>query len=548
MTLLIVERGAGAGDRLTLSQFPITIGRDPGNVVVLDDEETSRFHLRIKRRGRLFICEDLESKNGTYINGDRVLNAVLQNGDKLLVGATEFQFVTSDPDIHLAREVLDFGMVVSDEMGLKGPIDIGKGEFSAKFTPVRLNQLGVVNNLTTDLRSIKEVYDLHSNIIVAFGLEEASETLLKSIGKLMPIASRAAVFVWTAASRQLVPCAARHYKRKKEPFLLSQRSFEDVLTRKQGLLLLADMSPQVTQEGRNRVVLPMVHNGEPICVLHIEADNTSQAIGAKELELVQALISRCAPNFEALLLRRELDAWMVGMIETMVATIEAKDTYTHGHSERVSRYSLAIAEELKLGRDLKRLLLISALCHDIGKIGIPDAILKKASMLSAEEYEEMQLHPTIGAEIISNMPNAQRFLSGVKHHHEKWDGTGYPDGLAGEDIPFFGRIVAIADVFDAMVSGRAYSGFMDQSDAIQRMVEEKDLFDPEILKACIRAHDSGALTLKTSTASQKVPISPSAATDRTDDDAQTTLKPPAPPTLAAERLSNRSVGKKPPKS
>ena len=102
------------------------------------------------------------------------------------------------------------------------------------------------------------------------------------------------------------------------------------------------------------------------------------------------------------------------------------------------------------------------------------------------------------------MPNAHRFISGVKHHHEKWDGTGYPDGLAGEDIPFFGRIVAIADVFDAMVSGRAYSGFMDQADAVERIQEEGELFDPEILKAFVHAHENGTLTLKTSTANNQV--------------------------------------------
>jgi HD-GYP domain-containing protein (c-di-GMP phosphodiesterase class II) len=499
MSFLIVERGAGAGRRIALAQFPVTIGRDAGNTVVIDDEEASRYHVRIKKRGRLFIVEDLESKNGTYINGDRVLNAIIQTGDKLLVGATELQFVTSEPDIQIATEILRFDMVVADELGLKGPIDVGQGSEGKRFTPIRLNQLSVVNQLTDDVKAVKEVYELHSNILVIDDLEEAGRTLLKSIGRIMPSAARAALFVWAAPSRQLIPLATRHFKRKKESFLLSQRSLEDVIARKQGVLLQAG-APQVTQSGRNRVVLPMIHNKEAICVLHVESDNPKTAFGAKELELVQALISRCAPTFETMLLRRELDAWMIGMIETMIATIEAKDTYTHGHSERVSRYSMAIADELKLNRDLKRLLLVSALCHDIGKIGIPDAILKKASMLSSEEYDEMKLHPTIGADIVSHMPNAHRFLSGVKHHHEKWDGTGYPDGLAGEDIPFFGRIVAIADVFDAMVSGRAYSGFMDQGDAVQRIVDEKELFDPEILKACVRAHENGTLTLKTSTA------------------------------------------------
>lgn len=499
MSLLIVERGNGAGKRIALTQFPVTIGRDSTNAVVLDDEEVSRFHLRIKKRGRLYICEDLESRNGTFINGDRILNSIVQNGDKILVGTTEFQFVASESGIHFANEILQFDMVIADDLGLRGPIEVGHAEAERKFSPVRLNQLSVVNQLTDDARAVKEIFDLHSNIMVIEDLEEASRTLLKSIARLMPSAARAALFVWAAPSRQLLPIATKHYKKKKEPFLLSQRSLEDVLTRKQGVLLKAD-SPGATQDGRSRAILPMIHNSEPICVIHIESDNPRYAFADKELELVQALVSRCAATFETMLLRREIDSWMVGMIETMIATIEAKDTYTHGHSERVSRYSMAIAEELKLNRELKKLLLVSALCHDIGKIGIPDSILKKASMLSAEEYQEMKLHPTIGADIVSHMPNAHRFISGVKHHHEKWDGTGYPDGLAGEDIPFFGRIVAIADVFDAMVSGRAYSGFMDQEVAVSKIVDESDLFDPEIVKACVRAHESGALTLKTSTA------------------------------------------------
>lgn len=517
MSLLIIERGLGAGKRLHLEIFPVTIGRDPTNTIVLDGDDVSRFHLRIKKRGRLFICEDLESRNGTYINGDKILNSILKNGDKLLVGETELQFATSEPDIQLAGEIMKFDMVIADGLGLRGPIEVGEtAKALGNFTPIRLNQLSIINQLTDDPRAIREIYDAHTNILTTNDLEEAARTLLKSLGQLLPSASRAALFIWVTANRQLVPSAVRSYRRKKSRFLLSQRSFEDVLTRKQGLLLLADSDMKATESGRTRLILPMIHNGEPICVLHIEADNPHGAFPPRELELAQALISRAAPSFESMLLRREIDAWMVGMIETMIASIEAKDTYTFGHSERVSRYSMAIADELKLNREIKRLLLVSAMCHDIGKIGIPDAILKKASMLSAEEYDEMKLHPTIGADIISHMPNANRFISGVKHHHEKWDGTGYPDGLAGEEIPFFGRIVGIADCFDAMVSGRAYSGFVDQTDAITRLVEDKELFDPEILKACVRAHENGTLTLKTSTANHD--IDPDTGQDQSRDE------------------------------
>jgi HD-GYP domain-containing protein (c-di-GMP phosphodiesterase class II) len=504
MSLLVIERGPGAGGRVPLVKFPVTIGRDPGNDLVLDDDEVSRFHVRIKKRGRIFVIEDLESRNGTYVNGDKILNAILQSGDKVLVGSTELAFLTSEPDIQLANEILKFDMIIAEDLGLNGPIDMGtKTQKGRKFTPVRLNQISVVDQLTSDLKAVKTIYDLHSNILVTTDLEEAAKTLLKSVGTIMPSASRAAFFLWAAPNRQLIPTATRHFRRK-EPFLLSQRSLEDVIARGQGVLLQAQ-SPGVTQSGRSRLILPMVHNDETICVLHVEGDNPKEPFTPRELEMVQALIARCGPTFESMLLRRELDAWMVGMIETMIATIEAKDTYTHGHSERVSRYSMAIADELKLNRELKKLLLVSSMCHDIGKIGIPDAILKKASMLSAEEYEEMKLHPTIGADIITHMPNSQRFMSGVKHHHEKWDGTGYPDGLAGEDIPFFGRIVGIADAFDAMVSGRAYSGFMEQQDAVERLHDERDLFDPEILKAFFRAHEKGTLTPKTSTQNNRVP-------------------------------------------
>lgn len=502
MSLLIIERGKDQGKRLPLLEFPVTLGRDPTNALAIDDDEVSRFHLRIKKRGKIFVCEDLESKNGTFLNGDRIRNSIVKNGDKILVGSTEIQFLTSESDILIATDISKLDMIIADDLGLKGPITIGRYDKASKFTPIRLNHTSMANHLVDDIKAIKEVFDLHSNILVIDDLEEAAKALLKAIGRLIPVASRSVLFVWTAASRQLIPCAVRHFRKKRESFLLSQSSFEDVLTRKQGILLLAD-TPEATQNGRNRLILPMTQGEEIICLIHVESDHPLEIFKSKDIELAQALISRCVPQFEALLLRRDVDAWMVGMIETIIATIEAKDTYTHGHSERVSRYSMAIAEELKLNRDLKRLLLISALCHDVGKIGIPDAILKKASMLSAEEYDEMKLHPTIGANIIAHMPNAKRFISGVRHHHEKWDGTGYPDGLVGEEIPFFGRIVAIADVFDAMVSGRAYSGFMDQSDAIQKIVDEKELFDPEIIKACIRAHESGALTLKTNTAGQE---------------------------------------------
>jgi HD-GYP domain-containing protein (c-di-GMP phosphodiesterase class II) len=443
----------------------------------------------------------LDSKNGTYLNGDKILNSVVKNGDKILVGSTELVFATSAPDIQLSKEILNFNMLIAEDLGLQGPITIGGKINEGRHSPIRLNPLTAGNLVTSDPIDAKMILDHHGNVLVIEDIEEAANCLLKSIGQIAPSTSRAALFIWVEANRQLLPIAARQFSKHPKPFILSQRSLEDALARQQGIILQSD-SVRVTKETlTHRIVLPMVQNGQTICVLHLESDTLQRIFPVRELDFIQALIKCCAGNFDSLLLRRELDSWMVGMVETVIATIEAKDTYTVGHSERVCRYAMAIADELKLHRDLKKLLMVSALCHDIGKIGIPDSILKKASLLSADEYDEMKLHPSIGADIMSHMPNANRFISGVKYHHEKWDGTGYPDGLVGEDIPFFGRIVAVADVFDAMVSGRSYSGFVDESNAIEKICAEKDLFDPEIIKALVRAWDSGGLTQRTSTKS-----------------------------------------------
>jgi hypothetical protein len=143
-------------------------------------------------------------------------------------------------------------------------------------------------------------------------------------------------------------------------------------------------------------------------------------------------------------------------IVAMINSVEAKDAYTRGHSARVTLLATVIAEELRLSPERLRILHQSALVHDVGKIGIPDAILNKPGRLTAEEYAVIKEHPAKGVAILRGVPSLQPMLGGVRSHHERWDGKGYPDGLAGQAIPLEGRIIAVADVFDALTSARAY--------------------------------------------------------------------------------------------
>jgi putative nucleotidyltransferase with HDIG domain len=152
----------------------------------------------------------------------------------------------------------------------------------------------------------------------------------------------------------------------------------------------------------------------------------------------------------------EAEATYLGAVRALAAALDARDPYTAGHSERVSTFAVAIGEELKLDAETRETLRLGALLHDIGKIGVPDEILRKASPLTASEYETIKTHPSAGARILKSIPFLAPHIPIVELHHERPDGLGYPYGLRGEDIPLAARIVHVADAFDAMTSARAY--------------------------------------------------------------------------------------------
>ena len=168
-------------------------------------------------------------------------------------------------------------------------------------------------------------------------------------------------------------------------------------------------------------------------------------------------------------------------VETLRYTVEAKDTYTRGHSDRVSEYSVLIGKYLGLPEEELHKLKIGGLFHDIGKIGIPDSILLKTTKLTDDEYSEIKNHPSIGAHILSNASTFEDIIPIVKHHHERYDGRGYPGKLKGENIPYLARIAAVADSFDAMTSKRTYRDSLSIDTVIEEFEKNKGTqFDPKI--------------------------------------------------------------------
>ena len=185
----------------------------------------------------------------------------------------------------------------------------------------------------------------------------------------------------------------------------------------------------------------------------------------------------------------------LGTVKALAAAIDGKDPYTRGHSERVGRFSLAIGERLGLSDDELEKLRVSALLHDVGKIGIDDSILKKPAALTDEEYEIMKGHPQKGYKIMSQIPGMKDFLPGMYMHHEMMDGRGYPQGLKGDEIPMQARIVSVADTFDAMTTDRPYQRAMKFDDAlalIKKFIGTR--YDERVVAALVEACETGQIT------------------------------------------------------
>lgn len=177
-------------------------------------------------------------------------------------------------------------------------------------------------------------------------------------------------------------------------------------------------------------------------------------------------------------------------IHALINLAEAKDPYTKRHSVKVANYAVLIAKCMRLSAREMEIVKLAGMLHDIGKIAIRQEVLSKNGSLNGKEYEEVKKHSEIGVEIIRPLKFFSHILTSIKHHHENYDGTGYPDGLKGKSIPLVSRILAIADVYDALTSRRAYRGEYTDRKAIEIMrAESGKRFDPKILEIFIRCHN-----------------------------------------------------------
>lgn len=188
--------------------------------------------------------------------------------------------------------------------------------------------------------------------------------------------------------------------------------------------------------------------------------------------------------------QRRIERMSTQIIKALSGAVDAKDTYTNGHSTRVAEYSKEIAKRAGYSTEAQDNIYIMGLLHDVGKIGVSDSIINKPAKLTDEEYEEIKNHPVLGARILKNISEFPGLVTGARWHHERYDGTGYPDGLKGEDIPEEARIIAVADAYDAMTSRRSYRDVLPQDKVRSEIVNGKGTqFDPKFADVVIAMID-----------------------------------------------------------
>lgn len=245
------------------------------------------------------------------------------------------------------------------------------------------------------------------------------------------------------------------------------------------------------------IIAPLSHKERTIGVVVIIFEEDQDFIRQQTLKLLYILAGFFSLTLQNAYLFNDLKRSYFDTLRAIANSIEARDPYTKGHSHRVGQIASAIAKELNWSGDEMEFIDWGGMLHDVGKIGIHDAILNKPGKLDNEEYEAIKLHPSIGAQVVKGISFLEPVMPYILEHHERFDGKGYPQGLAGENISIKGRLLAVADAFDAMTSDRPYRKAFKPEIALREILEKaSSQFDPKIVEAFERAWLSGDICLE----------------------------------------------------
>ena len=496
MLHLRVISGSSKGRTVSLddSQLPLTIGRDPENTIALDHTAISRFHCTISSENNAYYVEDNGSTNGTYLNGRRAEKERLSPGDELIIANVGIVIEASPKSIYETHAPMNMNVSIDiktkadNSLTLANPAEImGVKEFLAGFAE---------DEQSKSYQALKLLYEADRAFRDIEDLKQLMENMLDLIMGAIP-ASRGYVFLLQRDTGNLVPYVRRPDDSPGDDaeIVVSQTILQTAVKQKSAIIssdaLLDERfihSRSIAQlTVRSAMCTPLINRGKVLGIVYLDSTSEVDLFKREDLALFSAISLKAGIAIDNARLYDDLRSLFYNTVETLVRTIQAKDQYTSGHSTRVSRYALLIAEKLDLTTKEKHQLYLASMLHDIGKIGVPDELLHRPGKLSDEEMERVRNHVQLGASMIEMLGEMHPIVPLIRHHHESWDGTGYPDGMKGEEIPLISRIISVADMYDAMTSDRPYRSRRTHAEAVEEIKSTTgSKLDPRVAEAFLQ--------------------------------------------------------------
>lgn len=487
-----------------------------GNVKYLNRALTRKFHVA---DSRLFLGQN--EKINLYVNVTRNIDinkylicvefnrnglstSIYQNAEQFIIFELILLLVSVILGKIFAKRIVKPIRKISDESA-----SIASGNFSYRFKIKRKDEIGILADSLNKMASQIETHinEIDSRIKTMETMNRIDKAVLSSISRT-DLLDRVVGIVSAQYHKSSIAIALRNEEKKGFDILsifeegsnalLSERPFISEENVDPELLSRTSAVYQYTGQNMENSLVRLIEglvNYKPGAILHVPIHIKEKYLGSlfivkssdepynsRDVESITMLADQVGVALQSVKAFEEKESLFIGILMALTNAVDAKSKWTAGHSERVAKFSEQIGIALKLNDSDLRDLSLSAILHDIGKIGVPEYILDKPEKLSEYEYEIIKRHPAEGAKIIGVIPSHESILAGILYHHEHWDGSGYPSGLMQDEIPMQSRIITVADVYDAITAERPYRKGMEKGKALEFMKENSGkLFDPELV-------------------------------------------------------------------
>ena len=490
---LIVTGGPRDGDEIPLhSEAVLTFGRDEECAVQILDSRLSRAHFRLERKSDGVYLWDLNSTNGTFLNGKRTDESYVVPGDVIAVGGTRLSLFAADTArlIPGGDTLDDVALSETTSHRFEGDGSILPGLVSGEESIHDFERIGerlkALMSVSTILNSSRSLNQLLQGVI-----QVAADILSADRGCLVVVKRG-------EHERYFASNSDRDVKDWNLSSTVLNRSLDDGLST---ISIDAGSDDRfasghsvMVQEIKSVLCVPLEAGERILGAIYLDTLSHVRRYHQSDLELLSAVGRQAGLAIQRGIEKQEKELLFSDTIRAVIAAIEAKDRYLAGHSLRVSDYAEKLGYSLGYNSRFVDRLKYAAHLHDVGKIGTPEAILNKPDRLTDEEYTIIKEHPVTGAEILENIRDIEDVVLAVRHHHERMDGKGYPDGLAGQNIPLMGRAIAVVDAFDAMTSDRAYRPAPGVEVAVEEFRRTAGTqFDPQFAGKMLELIQSGQI-------------------------------------------------------